>query len=811
MAIVVGYGNTSFSTKETMKQYWNQTNVEDGEFTTYVPLREENIRDIESMGVSLEKTFYFDITTDHGSTLRVFKLRNSINLVDIQDGDVGELKDNEVILEKLFMSDNQISIGDSINIGGKEYKIKANATVPDYCHRVAEISDVGTDEQFGIVFVNDDVFKRLQENYKDSTVYNYTYVINDESDLEETENKLFDYLYETEVNVEDITDTYILEKIQNIDLIRNNIQAGFTNLQEGMQSIILNTNTISTYLEKNVSLISNLEKAQENILVGLEELSENTEETLDNYLTWSYPNLYKFNKADENTRIVDFVNYHKMFFSTAIVAGILLAILIAYIISVFAINNVESDSKIIGTLYAMGYRKKEILGQYIILPVIIVAVGAVIGTFLGFGITSLCITANYSHPTIIITYPVGLIIYGIIMPIVIAFVINYLVLNKKLDKSALEIIRNEHKDNVKENKKEIHVYGKKFIRLFQIKRFLHEIRNNLIMFFGISLSIIILMLGVGLYGSLVHYAESIGEDTRFDYMYTLKNPLREQPANTETAYTKQFSMFCSMAGTDMPVVLQGVESDSNYFKFAHRLDDDENVVYISDSAIVKFGYNVGDKIVFTDSLTKKEYAFTIGGTVSYKNGIYFFMNIDAMRKYFDAEEGYYNTLLSTKELNDIDKNMLISVTTKQSIVDTAKSWVDDTTGTIGMFVGMSIVIFILVIYLLVKNMIDRAKYNVSLMKVLGYRNKETNKIYLGATFYVVLASLVITLPIGARIMDSLIPILNASMKSGMECYIDPVYYIMMIILIVISYVIPYLLLKIKLAKISVSEILKERE
>ena len=53
----------------------------------------------------------------------------------------------------------------------------------------------------------------------------------------------------------------------------------------------------------------------------------------------------------------------------ALYSGIIVFVLIAFMFSVFAIHNVDVNKEIVGTLYAMGYRRKEIVRHFIILPV----------------------------------------------------------------------------------------------------------------------------------------------------------------------------------------------------------------------------------------------------------------------------------------------------------------------------------------------------------------------------------------------------------------------------------------------------------
>lgn len=809
MAVVVGYGNTSFCTKETIDQYWERTNVEDGEFTTYVPLTENNIKTIEKKGFSVQKTFYFDISLEDDITLRIFKCRQNINKEDIQEGSTDDLSNDEIRLEKMFMKDNGINIGDTVTVDEKNYKINCSVTVPDYCHRVAEISNVGTDEKFGLAFVTDETYNTLLKGREADEIFNYTYTVNS-GNLEEQQDELYEYLIELPVDESNIKDVYVKEKIEDINEIKKELSDGFIELKDGANEISDNALKIKSSMGGTVDALDALSKGAKSIASGISEMDESTSEILDELLEWEYPNLYRFNNATTNTRIVDFVQSHQMFFSLAVILGVLIALLIAYVISVFASNTIKNDHKIIGTLYAMGYRKKELIKLYLMIPIIVVAIGAIIGTFLGFVITDFCITANYSTPKMIDTYPMIFIVYGIIMPILVTAIINYFIINSKLNHSALEIMQNKVNEKYQPDEKIVKSKNKNFLNLFRNNKYKKEFRSHLILFFGISLSIIIMMLGISLYGSITHYAECIDEDTNFEYMYSLTNPLEEQPDDSEIAYSKYLSMYCDMSGSDMPVVIQGIKKDNPYYKFSNELTTDENMIYVSDSAVVKFGCKKGDKLIFTDTLNHKDYVFTVAGEVSFKNGIYFFMNIDNMRDYFGSEDDYYNTLLSSKEL-DINPNMLISVTTKKTIVETAESWVTDTMSTIEMFIIMAIIIFILVTFILIKNILESSVYQISLLKIMGYRQKELNHIYLNPTLITVVFSMIIMFPIGSILMEMLIPMVNASMKSGMASYIDPLSYVFMAGLILLSYFAAYLLLQRKLAKIEANEILKDRE
>ena len=64
------------------------------------------------------------------------------------------------------------------------------------------------------------------------------------------------------------------------------------------------------------------------------------------------------------------------------IAGVLLLVLIAYVLSVFVVHSIDQESAVIGALYALGVKRKELMKQYILLPTLISLIGGAIGTAL---------------------------------------------------------------------------------------------------------------------------------------------------------------------------------------------------------------------------------------------------------------------------------------------------------------------------------------------------------------------------------------------------------------------------------------------
>jgi putative ABC transport system permease protein len=176
----------------------------------------------------------------------------------------------------------------------------------------------------------------------------------------------------------------------------------------------------------------------------------------------------------------------------------------------------------------------------------------------------------------------------------------------------------------------------------------------------------------------------------------------------------------------------GIDNDSKYYDFdVSKLK--KNEIAVSSSVANKFKISNGDKVTLSDKANNMDYTFTVKKIVPYSVGLNVFMDIDKMRSFFEQNDNYYNVLLSDKKL-DIDTDRVYSCITYDDITSFA-----DVIGNLmwGLIISIgtaAIVIFIVVMYLMLKMMIDRSAFSISLVKIFGYNDKEINKLYLGEAF-----------------------------------------------------------------------------
>lgn len=90
-------------------------------------------------------------------------------------------------------------------------------------------------------------------------------------------------------------------------------------------------------------------------------------------------NLQSFVTAEDNPRIGASADDQKINISAGLVFGVILIILFAYVISVFTVHSIEKESSIIGTLYALGVARRELMRHYLMLPVVVTTLAGILG------------------------------------------------------------------------------------------------------------------------------------------------------------------------------------------------------------------------------------------------------------------------------------------------------------------------------------------------------------------------------------------------------------------------------------------------
>ena len=297
---------------------------------------------------------------------------------------------------------------------------------------------------------------------------------------------------------------------------------------------------------------------------GVGDLDDAVDDALEEF-DFELSNLTMFLKQEDNPRIFATKNDKLVDIEVGIIAGVIIFILLAYVISVFVVHSIESESSIIGTLYSMGVTKNDLLTHYITLPVVVTFLAGLIGALVAAtGIMAPMIAeSSYSYFSIAeFTFhvPMYLWIYSVAVPPIIAVIVNVLVIRSKLNRTALSLIRNEVKQK---GMKKINLKGMDFVSAFRIRQMLREMRSTLAVVFGMFLSVLIFMIGVNCYILCTNIAKDYENDTKYEYMYTLKYPEEVPPEDAEPAYA--YTCKKNTKGYNFDVMILGIDDNNPYF------------------------------------------------------------------------------------------------------------------------------------------------------------------------------------------------------------------------------------------------------
>lgn len=499
----------------------------------------------------------------------------------------------------------------------------------------------------------------------------------------------------------------------------------------------------------------------------------------------------------------------------------LLYILIAIISFIFAVttsNTIAKEATVIGTLRASGYTKAELIRHYMAAPVIVLLIASLVGNVLGYtvlkGFMANMYLDSYSLTPYKTVMNVNAFIDTTIIPIAILVAINLFMLVRKLSLSPLKFIRRDLKK--RQRKKAFKLNTKiNIMTRFRLRVLFQNIPNYITLFFGIFFANIIIIFCLMLTPVVEDLENATIDNIIATNQYVLRVP---DDVNAETAKmfetnTKGAEKF-SMTNLEIrkndhtdAVNVIGFEKSSKYF---HEKFDGEGV-YISTPYAEKYSVKKGDTITLNEAYTDKEYKFKVAGIYEYPSSITVFADREYLNETLGKSSDYFSGYFSNEEITDINERLIASVITKEDLTKTTRQLKVSMGNLMSAFVAVGVVVFVLVIYMLAKVIIEKNTQSISVAKILGYNKREISGIYIRATTVVTILSLIISIPVVDIALKAMWRALMMEYSGWMNMNVPLMVYAETIALGVVTYALVALALKRKAGKVPMDEALKNVE
>ncbi len=446
------------------------------------------------------------------------------------------------------------------------------------------------------------------------------------------------------------------------------------------------------------------------------------------------------------------------------IGGVLLNVLVVIIAFIFLIttsSTIEKESRVIGTLLASGYTKRELVFHYMAINMIVTIVSLVIGIILGYTVLEDSVVSmyynSYSLPTYHTVWSSEALVKTMLIPLIIVFFVNLIGISWKMNHSPLQFLRHNLKNSHRQHA--IKLPDWKFFRRFRVRVMLQNLPNYGVLFVGILFVMVLLALAVGLPETLDQYKANASDlmIAPYQYMLTTDDIPQEIQTQAEDDNAEEFSVL-TLERPDSKhvenVTVYGLQDDSAYVEINGLGSLEDNHVYISADYAEKYRVAPGDEITLKDKYSSDSYTFTVDGTYGEASGIDVFMSQKTFGDVFKDNSNRLSGFFSDTEL-DIPSSLVASTITEADITKMCDQLDHSMGGYMRYFQVLCILLSAALIFLLTKVIIDKNERPISMTKIFGYTDREISSLYLIPTTVCVVISAVICAFIGTGITDML--------------------------------------------------------
>lgn len=717
------------------------------------------------------------ILTDQNNTINVmpYLTMKKMNLPYLVEGDFPK-KAGEITVLPKFAEKNDLKIGDHYKIGNKEYKIVGFAYASDYIYPMLSMNQPIFDEKYNnIVFM-------LPSDYEFvDGIKNDTFGI--------LLNGSYDRKNRIALEVNNVHEDSKKDRLTEEEILKNIKKA-----KETKDSMLL----VNTMLE------------EDKVHIGMNTM----------------------------IRLLRTDAIQMEFSSNRIFAQAFLYLLLSisvFIILVITKKRIDDERLQIGVLKSLGYKRYQIAVSYLVYPIIGSLIGGILGYILGVllhGQLTKLFLSFYTVPLAGFHMNSKYLINSTFIPLILlsclSFVIAYFMLRKKL----LALLKEG--SNLKINllsRFVTHVTKPfSFESKFRYKLASRSVGKLLIVTltsFCTGLLIVLILVGSNLFDHLI---EESFANLKFNYMVSYKTAQYGETTEDDLILTSSMDVTRvldkdglekKLEDEDYSLNFTGIDS---YTKYITVKDTDGNnlipLLYEEDAAIIinknvqeYMNINIGDTVIFYQN--EKEIPLKVVGIQDDYLGTTTYISRELLSNILGYQSNAYMTKYTVNKkyqnMSSLDKEELDSISGIFSFddlkrnIETQMARMDAAIYIVIFFASFMVLIIISVIANIV---VEENKKTISLMKVMGYENKEISSIVLNIYTPFIIVAYLLSIPCMIAILKWILKLLVGDMKMVIPITLSPTMALLGLVGLLIAYYIAIWLSRRILNKVPLSIALK---
>ena len=525
----------------------------------------------------------------------------------------------------------------------------------------------------------------------------------------------------------------------------------------------------------------------------------------DHYYTASY--LAK----EENTRITFVDEQAEMFVLMAWVMLVILPFITVALISIIIGRKIKSEQKIIGTLSALGYTKGQLMKHYCLLPVIPGLIGGILSAVAAMLVAQPygeCGLADYEPLPATFSLPLWTAIAGVIVPTVIYLFAGLLKVNKLLKNDTVQLLGGIVGNNGRTNR----IFYKASMKVknkMAFRSLLGAPGRTFVLFLGIFLGAFIIAFGY-IFIDCINEVGANGMNSfgTFQYEYVL-NTLKSDSEKMDGEY-EVMSVYSFEDQNGLEFSLMGADADNTLWNLQTKEGkaDIENGWYASSLFLRMFHVNVGDEFTFYNTSSLEKFTVMIAGVIDNDYQNYLISSRERAARITGWNEDSYNVLLSTDKLN-LDFNLIHETVTGDTFKEQMQTMLDEMGPLTYVLILLGMIICAAAIFVVVSMMVSESRHNISMLKVLGFKDSRINSMIINGNHLMLIPGIVIGLLASYGTMYAYCQLAIES-----EGMIIPVPFswkttLLTVVLVVAAYAVSLFAARLRVSKVDMVESLKD--
>jgi putative ABC transport system permease protein len=399
----------------------------------------------------------------------------------------------------------------------------------------------------------------------------------------------------------------------------------------------------------------------------------------------------------------------------------------------------------------------------------------------------------------------GVLLTATVVPFVFIGGLSFLIIRHMLNKKALALLNNEGKNKATRLNKLVNKILKnaKAVTKFKYSYLTQSLGKFLVFLLGIFFASSLIIMGTMLYDFSDKMTKDYYESKDYQYEsyvdFTKELPIIEKD--------QEKFLDAKVLYKEGVISVKGIETNNELFKLHDKSQTDitsklENGVIVNKALALEKSFEVGDEVKLNG--LENENTYEIVSIEDNNSSAAMYMDVEELSMLISGEEELYIGIY-TKDAPSEDYQIIIM---KSDILKQSEAMQGFMTIMIyGMMIG-AILIAVLILYILTTLTVEDNLYSISLLKVIGYSQREIRIMMLNSYLVYSIIAYLIAVPITVMLMNYFTVYLVQEFNMFMPMEFNLIGAVLGLVFIVVIFLLGTANANRQIKKISLQEVLK---